>query len=179
MREFIRANANYLADGLTIFRFFISTLIFYHACRFSSLGRITPLVIAGLGSDVFDGMLARKFGGTSLGGLDYPADLVFVGSISAYLVRSGFVALLWMVGWTLGLLALAAVFRNDSPVAFWMGSAYGLFILDAYFHHMPSFKAMLVTLGLIILVNPARAAYKVRSFLKDFWRGLRGEVEKD
>ncbi len=179
MKDFIRANAHYAADGLTLLRFLISVLILYHAYQPSSVGRITPLVIIGLGSDVFDGILARRFGGTCLGSLDYPADLAFVVSILTYLIRSGFVSLFWMVPWSLGLFALAALFKNDSPVAFWMGSVYGLFILDTYFHHKPSFRAMLLTIGLIILVNPGRAVEKVRNFLKDFWRGVRGEVEKN
>jgi len=167
MKGLISENAHYLADFLTLSRFFIALMLLYYAIQGFSIRAASIIVITGWFTDVFDGMIARKYGNTSLGFLDLPADLTFVSAIIFYLVYTRLFPLKWVAGITLLLLSLALAFKNEAPMNFWMGVVYGGFIYSAVRKDSHAFVLLLIAIITIIVLNPSRAFDKVVKFLKN------------
>ena len=69
---------------------------------------------------------------------------------------------------------MTLLFKNDSPVAFWMGSIYASFLFYAYRYNRSGFIGGLVTVLLAVAVNPGRAKEKIIGFLMDVRKGIRG-----
>ena len=174
MRSVVKENAHFLADGFTLYRFLASSFIIYGIFHHMDAGKFSLVVIAAMLSDIFDGVIARKYGGTSLGSLDYPADLALVASMGVFFLQKHFLPFLPFLMYTLFLFLLTLLFRNDSPVAFWMGSIYASFLFYAYRYSRSGFVGGLVTVILAVAVNPGRAREKIMGFLMDVRRGIRG-----
>ncbi len=175
MRSPVRENAHFLADGFTLYRVFVSLMVIYGAFHGMRVREFGFLVISGMLSDIFDGVLARKYGGTYLGSLDYPADLSLVVSIMVFLLKKHFLPVLHYAVFTLFLFFLFLIFKNDSPLAFWMGAGYAAFITYVFIKDRLSFWAGIVTIIVSVGINPRRAWEKITGFLRDVKRGLSRE----
>ena len=66
MRSVVKENAHFLADGFTLYRFLASSFIIYGTFYRMDAGKFSLVVISAMLSDIFDGVIARKYGGTSI-----------------------------------------------------------------------------------------------------------------
>lgn len=167
MRSFLEEKAHYLADFLTLSRFIIAFLIVYYSLQSFALRTASIMVVMGWSTDVFDGMVARKFGGTFLGWFDLPADLCFSTSILFYELHSDFLPLKISLILTALFLIAAVVLKNEAPMMFWMGMVYGSFIISAFFYDFTSFVLLVSGVIFALVVNPARGIGQIRKFFRE------------
>ncbi len=151
------------ADSLTLSRFFISVLILLTSDIFEA----TLLVITGWATDMFDGFLARKYGGTRLGWLDLYADLTFSSSILINLVHRGCISSEFAILYTLLFIGAHLYFKNDSPLMLWMALIYGRFILSVWYRDKTTFVILAAWIMLIPVMTPQRSAQQIRHFFNE------------
>lgn len=167
MRNFLVGKAHYIADLLTLLRFIIGFLLVYYALYNFSLRITSLIVVVGWGTDLFDGMMARKFGGTVLGGFDLPADLLFSASILFYELHRKFLPLKLSLVFTAIFLTLSLLLRNESPTMFWMGMVYGSFIVNVLFRDFASFILLISWIVITVILNPSRSFGQIKKFFEE------------
>ncbi len=153
-----------VADFLTLFRFVDALLIFAAA---NTVFTASIFITAGWASDMFDGMIARKYGGTKLGGLDLYADLSFDISILYFLLSRN--AISWGTVLVVSVLFIGAYFilHNDAPLMLWMAIIYFAFIVYAYSEDKTAFYIVAGWAILTPILSPRRSLSQIKHFFEE------------
>ena len=153
-----------VADFLTFFRF-IDAILILSAANTAFIASI--LVTAGWASDMLDGMIARKYGGTKLGGLDLYADLCFDISILYFLLSRN--AISWVTVLIVSVVFIGAYFilHNDAPLMLWMALIYFAFIVYTYTRDKTAFYIVAGWAILTPILSPRRSLSQIKHFFKE------------
>ena len=153
-----------VADFLTLFRFIDALLIFSAA---NTVLTASIFITAGWASDMLDGMIARKYGGTKLGGLDLYADLSFDISILYFLLSRN--AISWIAVLIVSVVLIGAYFilHNDAPLMLWMALIYFAFIVYAYTRDKRAFYIVSGWAILTPILSPRRSLAQIRHFFEE------------
>ncbi len=159
----IAEKVHIFADSLTLSRFFISGAIIFTYDIFQA----SIFVVAGWATDMFDGLLARKYGGTHLGKLDLYADLTFASSILINLVNHDCVSTRLAVIFTLLFIGVYLIFKNEAPLMLWMALIYGRFLLSVWYRDKNAFAVLLTWIILIPILTPHRSLEQIKRFFSE------------
>ncbi len=151
------------ADSLTVGRFFVSFFILFS----DSILNTAILVVIGWASDMFDGFLARRYGGTHLGKFDLYADLTFSASILVNLVNRGCVSPQLAIVFTILFIGAYLLTRNEAPMMLWMALIYGRFLLAAWLGDRTAFAILAVWITLIPILTPHRSMEQISHFFRE------------
>jgi len=157
-----------LADALTTTRFVFVLIILRIGLRQGTEGlpAVAALTVLSWTTDVLDGPLARRSSRpTHLGPYDAVADLGLTLALATCLVVWGVLPLVLVVG-GLAIAGLSAcALHSPAPLQLAMGLDYGALILAACKIAPKWGWALAGGVGLVVLLNPARAWQQVTGFL--------------
>ena len=160
-----------LADGLTFSRVFTSLFI----VLLGALKRLKPfiftlLVVAGWGSDLFDGRFARRsrcIRKSWIGRHDGEVDLFFASSIWVGLALTGRISITLFLAFPLLVAAGWVLFRSFAVLQLGMAGSYGAFIYRVCFTDIRLAGFVFAWIIFTVMVDPKKARREIKGFLTE------------